>query len=64
MILILIAIAIALFFFSLGFFLGTVRATISTADNKGTAAPDALPKPYDLDDPHQRAEFERMCRRG
>ena len=64
MTLILIAIAIALFFFSLGFFLGTVRATISPADNKGAATPDAPPKTYDLDDPHQRAEFERMCRRG
>jgi hypothetical protein len=59
-----ILIAIALFFFSLGFFLGTVWAAISTADNKGTTTPDALQKPYDLDDPHQRAEFERMCRRG
>jgi hypothetical protein len=58
MTLILIAIAIAAFFFSLGFFLGTVWAA------KGTATPDALPKPYDLDDPHQRAELERMRHRG
>ena len=63
MTLILIAIAIALFLFSLGILLGTVHGD-RQHDNKGTATPDALPKPYDLDDPHQRAEFERMCRRG
>jgi hypothetical protein len=56
--LVLIAIAIAAFFFSLGFFLGTVWAA------KGTTAPDALAKPHDLDDADQRAEFERMRRRG
>jgi hypothetical protein len=56
--LILIAIAIAAFFFSLGFFLGTLWAS------KGTTTRDALPKPHDLDDPDQIAEFERMRRRG
>jgi hypothetical protein len=56
--LILIALAIAAFFFSLGFFFGTLWAA------KSTATPDALPKPHDLDDPDQRAEFERMRRRG
>jgi hypothetical protein len=55
--LILIAIAIAACFFSLGFFLGSVWAA------KGTAA-DALAKPHDLDDPVERAKFERMRRRG
>jgi hypothetical protein len=53
-----IAIAIAAFFFSLGFFLGTVWAA------KGIPAPDALLKPHDLDDPDRRAEFKRMRRRG
>jgi hypothetical protein len=52
-----IAIAIAAFFFSLGFFLGTVWAA------KGIPAPDALLKPHDLDDPDRRAEFKRMRRR-
>jgi hypothetical protein len=55
-----IAMAIAAFFFSLGFFLGTVWAA------KGIPAPDALPKPkpHDLDDPDRRAEFKPMRRRG
>jgi hypothetical protein len=56
--LILIAIAIAAFFFSLGFFFGTLWAA------KITTTSDALQKPRDLDDPDQRAEFERMRRRG